>query len=172
MRLKHDKTLITGRPGVGKTTLVTKIAERMRPVRVAGFYTTEIRSGGSRVGFELRGLTGKHQTLAHVDVQSPDRVGKYKVDTGSFEVFLETLGLLNPDVELVVIDEIGKMELFSRRFRSLVRAVLDSEKQLLATIALKGGGFIGEMKQRTDVRLLELTLDNRERLPESVVEGW
>lgn len=86
MRLKHDKTLITGKPGVGKTTLVTKIVERMRPVRAVGFHTSEIRIRGSRVGFELYGLNGRHRTLAHVDFRNEDRVGKYKVDKRGFEV--------------------------------------------------------------------------------------
>jgi len=124
---------------VGKTTLVQKIIENMRSVNMAGFYTAEIRSKGSRLGFELRGLNGKRRTLAHVDISRQHRVGKYRVDTSGFEEFLETLELQNPDVELIVIDEIGKMELFSNRFRSLVRDVLNTNKQLLASIALEGG---------------------------------
>jgi len=171
MRLTHDKTLITGKPGVGKTTLIQKIIDRMRSVNIAGFYTAEIRSKGSRLGFELQGLNGKRRTLAHVDVDSQHRVGKYRVDTGGFEEFLETLELQNPDVELIVIDEIGKMELFSNRFRNLVCHVLNSDKQLLASIALQGGGFIREIKKRSDIHLLEVTQDNREHLPEAMVEG-
>ena len=132
---------------MGKTTLVTKIVERMRSIHMAGFYTAEIRSKGFRVGFELCGLNGRRRTLAHVDIRSQDRVGKYRVDTGGFEEFLETLGLLNPEVELVVIDEIGKMELISRGFRSMVRDVLDSDKQLLATIALKGRESYGTLRK-------------------------
>lgn len=172
MRLKHDRTLITGKPGVGKTTLVRKVVERMRSVPMAGFYTAEIRSRGSRLGFELQGLNGMRRTLAHVDIDSQYRVGKYGVDAAGFEEFLGTLDVLNPDVELIVIDEIGKMELFSNRFRSLVRDVLNSEKQLLATIALEGEGFVREVKQRPDVHLVEVTQVNRERLLEALVEGW
>lgn len=144
----------------------------MRSVPMAGFYTAEIRSEGSRLGFELQGLNGQRRTLAHVDVDSRHRVGKCRVDTAGFEEFLGTLELLNPDVELIVIDEIGKMELFSSRFRSLVREVLNSDKQLLASIALEGEEFIREIKQRSDVHLLEVTQANRERLPEAIVEGW
>jgi nucleoside-triphosphatase len=172
MRLKHDKTLITGKPGVGKTTLVQQIVERMGSLNIAGFYTAEIRSRGSRLGFELRSLKGERRTLAHVDIDSPHRVAKYRVDVTGFEKFLEMLNLLNPGVELIVIDEIGKMELFSNRFRALVRDVLNSDKQMLATIAIEGGGFIREIKQRSDIRLFEVTPANRERLAEKVVEGW
>lgn len=172
MRLRYDKTLITGKPGVGKTTIVTKIVEGMRSVNMVGFYTTEIRSKGSRMGFELCGLNGKHRTLAHVDIESRHRVGKYKVDTKGFEEFLESLDVLNRDVELIVIDEIGKMELFSSRFRNLVCDVLNSDKQLLATIAQEGEPFIMEIKQRSGVHLFEVTLSNCDSLPEEVAEGW
>jgi nucleoside-triphosphatase len=148
------------------------VVSRMRSVHMAGFYTTEIRSKGSRLGFELQGLNGKHRTLAHVDINSRHRVGEYRVDTGGFEEFLEILDLLNPDVELIVIDEIGKMELFSNRFHSLVRDVLNSNKRLLVRIVLEGGGLIQEIKQRSDIHRLEVTQGNRESLPEAMVEGW
>ena len=104
MRLRHAKTLITGKPGVGKTTLVQKIINRMGSVNMAGFYTSEIRSTGSRLGFELQGLNGEFRTLAHVNIDSRQRVGRYGVDTLGFEEFLTILDLLNPNVELIVID--------------------------------------------------------------------
>ncbi len=161
MDLRHTKTLITGTPGIGKTTLVRRIVERLPVDAVAGFYTAEIRSKGKRMGFELRGLNGERRTLAHVDLKSRHRVGRYGVDTGGFEVFLEKLDLLHPDVTLVVIDEIGKMELFSKRFQLLVHKLLDSDIRLLATVALHGKGFIQAIKRRPDVHLFEVTRDNR-----------
>ena len=153
MRLRHAKTLITGLPGVGKTTLVCKIIEQMKSVKMAGFCTAEIRSEGTRVGFELRGLNGERRTLAHAQFDSRFRVGKYGVDKDGFDAFLETLDLLNPDVEMIVIDEIGKMELFSNRFRNLVYDSIHADKQLLATIPLKGDGFIRKIKQRPNIHL-------------------
>jgi len=143
--------LITGKPAVGKTTLVQTIVARMQSVNMAGFYTVEIRSKGSRLGFELQGLDGTRGILAHVDIYSQHKVGKYGVDTKGFEEFLENLELLSPDVELIVIDEIGKMELFSNRFRTLIHDVLNSDKQVLASIALKGERFIREIKRRNAV---------------------
>lgn len=170
MPLRHAKTLITGKPGVGKTTLVRRIVHRIHGVPMAGFYTAEIRTGGYRSGFELRGLNGDRRILAHEGLMSRHRVGKYGVDTNAFEAFLEKLDLLNPRVKLVVIDEIGKMELFSKRFRSLIRAVLDADQLLLATIALHGGGIIGEIKQRSDVHLIEVTRRNRDHLVSAVLD--
>ena len=171
MWLRHAKTLITGKPGVGKTTLVQKIIKQMGSVNMAGFYTSEIRSTGSRLGFELLGLNGGCRTLAHVDIDSRHRVGKYGVDTLGFEEFLENLDLLNQGVELMVIDEIGKMVLFSSCFRNLVCDALNADKQVLATIELKGNDFIREIKKRLDIQLLEVTHANRDRLPEAILEG-
>lgn len=163
--------MITGKLGVGKTTLVQKVIERMQPVNVAGFCTAEIRCRGSRLGFELQGLNRERRTLAHVEIDSRNRVGRYGVDKNGFEEFLEALDLLNPDVELIVIDEIGKMELFSNTFRSLVRNALSSEKQVLASIAQKENEFIRKIKLRLDIHLLEVTHDNRDHLLEAIVEG-
>ena len=97
--------------------------------------------------------------------------GNTMLDTLGFEEFLENLDLLNPAVELIVIDEIGKMELFSSYFRNLVRHALNADKQVLATISLKGNDFIWEIKQRLDIHLLEVTHANRYRLPEAILEG-
>ena len=68
---------------------------------MAGFWTSEIRSRGSRLGFELQGLKGGRRTLAHVEINSRHRVGRYGVDKDGFEEFLATLDLLNPEVELI-----------------------------------------------------------------------
>ena len=169
MRLRHSKTLITGKTGVGKTTLIRKIVERIQTVPMAGFYTSEIRSRRHRSGFELRGLNKERRILAHVGFESRHRVGKYGVDTPGFEVFLEKLDLFNTNVQLIVIDEIGKMELFSKRFRTLVIETLGANKSMLATIALKGEGFIQEIKQRPDVHLLTVTRSNRDHILSEII---
>jgi nucleoside-triphosphatase len=143
----------------------------MGSVNMAGFCTSEIRCAGSRLGFELLGLNGGRRTLAHVEIDSQYRVGRYGVDKDGFEEFLTILDLLNPNVELIVIDEIGKMELFSNRFRNLVRDALNADKQVLATIALKGNDFIREIKQRLDIHLLEVTHANRNHLLDAILDG-
>ena len=169
MTVRKKNILVTGLPGTGKTTLLFKVAEELKSLHPAGFFTLEIREANSRKGFELRSLDGKNGLLAHVDIKSPNRVGKYKVDVKSFEAFLEAIPLLEPSVSLIIIDEIGKMECFSELFRHLVRQVLDSDKTVLATIALKGDGFIDGIKKREDVQLIELVERRREILAEEIV---
>jgi nucleoside-triphosphatase len=159
--LAKKNILITGLPGVGKTTLIKNIVAALKGLRPVGFYTAEIREGGIRKGFELISLDGRKGLLSHTDIQSPHRVGKYKVDVKGFEAFLGSIPLLHPSTRLVIIDEIGKMECFSERFKECLIECLNSEKWVLATIALKGSGFIEEAKRRHDIKLFEITQRNR-----------
>jgi nucleoside-triphosphatase len=162
--LAKKNILITGFPGVGKTTLVKKLVEGLKQFHPVGFYTEEIREEGTRKGFELISLDGRRGLLSHTDIQGPHRVGKYKVDVKGFEAFLGSIPLLNLSTRLVIIDEIGKMECFSERFKECLRECLNSDKWALATIALKGGGFIEEVKRRHDIKLFEITQRNRDSL--------
>jgi len=169
--LAKKNILITGLPGVGKTTLVKKLIEELKQFHPAGFYTGEIREEGTRKGFELISLDGRKELLSHADIQSPKRVGKYKVHVEGFETFLRSIPLLNPSSHLIVIDEIGKMECSSDQFKNLLKEILDSEKRVIATIAFKGGGIIEEVKKRKDVKLFEITQRNRNSiLPEILRE--
>ena len=164
------KLLITGFPGTGKTTLIIKLAESLRHVQPAGFYTAESRKQGQRMGFELIGFDGRRRTLSHVDIKSPFKVGRYGVDVVGFESFIQQIDFFNPASSLMVIDEIGKMECFSTKFVTLLSKILDSDRPLIATISLKGTGPIAAIKQGSDIRLLTLTPANREFLFSDVLQ--
>ena len=90
--------LITGPPGIGKTTLIRNICSAYGDQRIAGFYTEEIRDAGKRQGFALVGLNGERALLSHIDIRSPFRVGKYGVDVNGFENFLNGLSLLKASI--------------------------------------------------------------------------
>jgi nucleoside-triphosphatase len=162
--ITEKNLLIIGLPGVGKTTLIKILYEALKHFHPVGFYTKEIREGGERKGFELVNLEGKRGVLSHVDIKSPYRVGRYKVDISGFEDFLDGISFSNPFTRLIIIDEIGKMECLSDRFKKLLREALGSGKWVIATIALKGSGLITEVKQRQDVKLFEITRNNRDSL--------
>jgi nucleoside-triphosphatase len=153
--------LLTGLPGTGKTTLIKKLSKELSGLHAVGFYTEEIREGGVRKGFDLISLDGKRGLLSHIEINSPFRVGKYGVDVKGFENFLEGIAFFALATSLIIIDEIGKMECLSPEFRRMIKEILSSEKMLIATVSLKGGGLIEEIKRRDDVKLFEITQKNR-----------
>jgi nucleoside-triphosphatase len=164
--------LITGRPGSGKTTLVRRVVERLAG-RAGGFYTAEIRHGGVRQGFKLITLDGHEAVIAHVEFAGRQRVGKYTVDVAA----LDRVGV--PAVEralaagqVIVVDEIGPMELSSSAFRTSVLHALDSGCPVLATVMLHPDPWADALKRRPGVRLVELTPANRDRLLDSLVETF
>ncbi|KKM17580.1 hypothetical protein LCGC14_1674370 [marine sediment metagenome] len=136
----------------------------------AGFYTEEIRSAGRREGFALVTLDGRRTTLASVRIRSPHRVSRYGVDVEALEaVGVAALEATGEAAKLVVIDEIGKMELFSSRFREAVLRALESGRPVLASIMLPSHPFADALKARPDVRLIHLTPESRERALGEVV---
>lgn len=156
--------LITGRPGVGKTTLIKEIAKKLGR-KAAGFYTEETRRGGERVGFKIKTLDGKTGTLSSVDTDSPYRIGRYKVNLAEFEnIALPVIERALATSKVVIIDEIGPMELFSQDFKDTVLKALDAPNQLIATIKQKGEKFVEKIKSRADVTIFTLQPDNQERL--------
>ena len=165
------KVLLTGKPGVGKTTVIKRVVDKMVG-RAGGFYTEEIREGGVRKGFRITSLEGQEGVLAHVDFKSPYRVGKYGVNLEDLErVGVAALSRALGECDLIVVDEIARMETFSRRFRQVVLQCLDSDKPLLGTIQKRDDPFLNAIRRRPDVQVIEVTVENREHLPESLLSG-
>jgi nucleoside-triphosphatase len=159
---RQKNLLVTGPPGCGKTTLVRRIVQELGDLTMAGFYTEEIREGRERVGFALVGLDGRKGVLSHMKIRGPHRVGRYGVDIAGFESFLDGMHARDPGIRLVVIDEIGKMECLSGRFRELIRECIDGPTPFLATIALRGTPLIEKVKARPDLRVIPMTHEDRE----------
>lgn len=163
--------LITGGPGVGKTTLIKEV---VRPWRGAlgGFYTEEIRIQGPREGFRIVTLDGREGVLAHVNYTGPYRVGKYGVDLRALdEIAVTAIKEAIGQGALVIIDEIGKMELCSPNFKEAVLAALNSGVRVLGTIMLTPHPWADEIKRNPAVRLIILGKTNREMVAREI-RGW
>ena len=162
--------LLTGAPGVGKTTVIRRVAGEFEMRQLRGFYTEEIREGGERRGFRLVGFQGKKRVIAHTGFPKGHCVGKYGVDVGAMD---DAAALLAPDpaAQAYLVDEIGKMECFSERFVSAMRVLLAGRTPVVATVALRGAGFIAEAKSLPDALVWEVTPAVRDGLP-ARVKSW
>ena len=155
---------VTGRPGVGKTTLIRRVLDSLGS-DVGGFYTREICEGGRRVGFAISDLRGGEGVLAHVGVESPYRVGRYGVNREELErIGVRALLDATASSRVVVMDEIGRMELCSEAFQEAVGAALDSPKPVVGTIQDRHNAFLDAVRARADVEVLRLTLENRDSM--------
>ncbi len=157
-------------PGAGKTSLIKQAVAALGN-KAGGFYTEEIRVHGIRQGFRIITLDGQTTLLAHVDIHSLHRVSKYGVDTeGLDEVGVTALQKAAQECDLVVIDEIGKMELFSEKFKSVVWGIIESGKKVLGTIMLKYDPWADKIKQKPQVQLITLTRNNRQEVLAQIQE--
>ncbi|MEX2722658.1 MAG: NTPase [Candidatus Freyarchaeota archaeon] len=165
--------LITGPPGVGKSSLVNQIVReaRERNLMVGGIITPEQRvlmqGKNVRVGFFIVNLLSNEQDfLAKADLKSEYRVGKYGVILENIKsIGVRAIREAIQKANLIVIDEIGKMELLAPEFAVAVREAFDSPKPVLGTIGKNvQHPFVEEIKRRRDVEIINLTRNNREMI--------
>ncbi|MGQ9710657.1 MAG: NTPase [Anaerolineae bacterium] len=162
--------LLTGRPGIGKTTVIKAVAEALGP-RAGGFYTEEIRGPGGRKGFRLVTLDGEEAVMAHVEFRGPriPRVGRYGVDVEAIaRVGVGAIQRAMREGRIVVVDEIGKMELFCGPFKEAVLQALGGPYTVLATVMAHPNPWADAIKAMPTVTLWEVTMENRDEMPQRV----
>lgn len=166
--------ILTGRPGVGKTTIIIEVVKLLKDwnVSVGGFISREVRDKGLRIGFEVIDLTsGRRGWLARVGMnKDKPRVGKYTVCLGDFEevgvsALRDALDRLN--IGFVVVDEVGPMEMYSDMFRSLIKTLFTGVKPYIVTLhrSYRGSPLIPD-----NAELIEITFENRNRIAGEIAE--
>jgi nucleoside-triphosphatase len=157
--------LLTGPPGIGKTTAMRRIAAALADRKIGGFTTEEIREQGQRVGFGLESFDGATAVLAHVGIASPHRVSRYGVDLAALGRFVELT--LDPAArpDLFLVDEIGRMECLSPGLVAAIERLLDGTIPMVATVAERGAGLIERVKARQESVLWTITRANRGEIP-------
>ncbi len=165
---------LTGEPSVGKTTVLLRVVDLLKAkgYSVGGMLSREVRSCGTRVGFEIVDLnTGWCGWLAHVNQKNGPRVGKYHVNMEH----LDTVGvnaILNAvkSLDVIAIDEIGPMELFSQRFKKAVKAAIESDKFVAGVVHSRARDkLIDYVKERENAEIIRVTYENRSRLHETMI---
>lgn len=166
---------MTGRPGIGKTSVLLRTINdlKSRGYKIGGMISREVREGGFRVGFEIMDFcTGKRGWLAHVNQSTGPKVSKYRVNLGDLNA-VGTSSILSAvaNDDIIVVDEIGPMELFSQAFKDAVVQAVESRKPLLGTIHYRlRDPIVHIVKAREDAEILEVTYENREKLHRTIVE--
>lgn len=170
---EHSRVLLTGRPGCGKTTVIRRTVNQLGAKRCLGFYTEEVRERGRRIGFDVVTLAGVRIPLARSGGAGP-RVGHYGVDVAAFErtAVAPLEGLPAQTGRVLILDEIGKMELFSPKFVSLLGLVLDplSAWAVLGTVMRGRHPVVDRLRKQTNIHVVEVNQANREALPSQLAE--
>jgi len=164
------RVFLTGIPSVGKSTVVRKVAERIQQgrVKVGGMISADLRSGSARLGFEIRDLmTGKVGVLAHINQTTGPRIGRFHVKVEDLDkIGTEAILSAIKHADLVVIDEVGPMELTSDRFKDAVREALACGKPLLGTVHRSAQDpLVQAIRTDRTVEVVEVTRQNRDSLP-------
>lgn len=154
--------LVTGEPGIGKTTLIRQVISTMH-LRAAGFYTEDLQAAGSREGFRIVTLDGDMALLAASGHPGPVQVSKYGVDVDELErVGVAALQRARDRGHVMVADEVGKMQLYSRAFRHVILEAVRDGHPLLGTIMKGRNPYADRIKKHNHVELIELTAANRQ----------
>ena len=163
---------ITGMPNVGKTQTIVKVMEFLKDsgYNIEGMITEPLIEKKKHVGFYVKDWqTGEKEVFAHIDFDSKDKVGEYGVDLKALEkvgVPAIEKAIADTDVDIIIIDEIGKMEMLSERFCEVVIEALDSDKPIVVTLHKKSRTpLLQDVRRRDDIRILEVTPVNRNLLP-------
>ena len=166
---------LTGPPGCGKTTAILRIVNELkkRGVRVEGMYTQELREGGRRIGFIIKRITGGEGTLAHVRFREGPRLGRYVVNLRDLEA-IGVSALVDglKEAEVIVVDEVGPMELFSQRFREAVEQLISSDKNAIITVHYRSRDpLVIKVKKTAGKNLIILNRENRDQIPAIIVKN-
>ncbi|MEO0275650.1 MAG: NTPase [candidate division WOR-3 bacterium] len=161
--------LLTGPPRVGKTTIIEKaIKELKSKYKLDGFITKEIREKGEREGFEIIKIDGERKIFSHINFKTSYKVGKYGVNLKNLEEIIEKIDYKNCDI--LIVDEIGKMELLSKKFFIWIKEVLKNEKPRI--LGVVGEKVLENLKKEIDFskcEIIKVMYENRENLLKEIL---
>ena len=152
--------VVTGKAGSGKSTLIQEVTLPFRD-DLGGFVTREMRENGQRVGFEIVAFDGRRGVFASKRIYSKHKLNKYGVDLRVLEeIGVDSLASARKAGRLIVVDEIGTMEMMSEKFRAEIARCLGSDIPVLATVRAGSNDFAGSVKELSDTEILELTRED------------
>ncbi|QOR35180.1 AAA family ATPase [Clostridium sp. 'deep sea'] len=167
------KIFITAKPRTGKSTAIKKVVDLIGKENCYGFYTEEIRIDGKREGFKIITMDGREGILASTRSESKVRLSRYGLELDTFEeLCISSITNLPNTDKLIIIDEVGPIQMFSESFKKTLIEVIKEPNPIIGTIFFKDHPWIDEFKNRAEVSLIEITFDNRDEIPKKLIEGF
>ena len=156
---------VTGNPRSGKSTLIQRLLGDISDKNVSGFITPEIRVKDTRQGFKIIDLASKEEEiLASLNMKHGPSVSRYKVNVDGIDAIMDKFLESYESSECVIIDEIGMMEFYSKKFRETIRMVLNSDKKVVATLSKR---FVKKYKDKGQI--YNLTRENFDEVWDEVL---
>lgn len=160
---------IAGAPGIGKTSLISRLYRDLTPLFIRGFYKEKILEYRILKGYRLSTFDFQELILAHIHIVGPDRIGEFGLNLDGLNNLIKKLLKPDPMVELFLIDEIGLMECASRQFRQMIMKIINSQIPLIATLPSHEVLDILKIKDREDIAVLNMTYKSRESIWKNVM---
>jgi nucleoside-triphosphatase len=165
----RNKILLTGEPRVGKTTALKKIIQRIGETNCIGFYTEEIRNEFDRIGFDCVSLDGRRARIADINFKSDIRMGRYGIDIEAFEdIALKAINTSLSSNKVIIIDEIGPIQLLSTKFKQEIYNILASPNWVVGTIFYNKHPDADEIKKAPGIKLFRVTSECRDIIIEDI----
>jgi nucleoside-triphosphatase len=162
--------LLSGEPRVGKTTALKKIIQMIGENNCIGFYTEEIRDEFDRIGFDCVSLNGRRERIADVNFKNDTRMGRYGIDIEAFEDFLSyAIKRSSGSSKIIIIDEIGPMQLLSKKFKQEIINILTGPNSVIGTIFCKKHPDVDEIKKIPGIKVYSITSKNRNTILENIL---
>lgn len=157
--------LITAKPRTGKSTLIQKLMNQIGIANCIGFYTEEIKENNLRIGFKLKLMDGREELLALAGMNSEIKIGRYGIDIKRFEeTCIPMLKQALDGKKVIIIDEIGPMQVVSQDFRDMLLQLADKNCNAFGTIFYESFPWIDDFKLHKNVQLIELNIENRDNI--------
>lgn len=167
--------LLTGRPGIGKTTIINESILRIKEhgIKIGGVSTREIRVRNIRTGFMIRDIgSGRKGIMASTDFKTGPKIGRYRIDVSTLlNIGVTAIHTAIEEAQVIIIDEIGPMELLSTEMSKIVIRAIESDQPVLGVIHWKKHGLIiDKILSHPDTKVVEVRHDNRDSLASKIVD--
>ncbi len=168
---QHLKNIfLTGPLHIGKSTIINKVIQQWPEWKIGGFRTRPVFDNAQKCGFIFQSFDGQEDCFAHTEMNSPDQFDVYHYDANIFETLgCSALGRSLSESDLIVMDEIGVMEIRARQFQQMIVRCLDAPVWVIGAFQQRADWFRKLLANRSDTVIFEVDSANRDELVQRII---